>query len=81
MKPNLNFSNQYDCLVSDANREKAIKLLNKMQSEKPEMYKNADIQIKQEGTSFYIRIENMSAFDEPTKNIILRWFNAIRSFC
>jgi hypothetical protein len=81
MKPNLNFWNQYDCFIKAENREKAIKLLNKIQSEKPETYKDAKISIKQEGTSIYIRFDNMSAFDEKTTNVIKRWFNSIHSFC
>ncbi len=81
MKPNYNFYNQYDCLVKKENREKAIKFLNRLQEEKPELYRSADISIKQTGTEMYIRFDNMSAFDEATKNVVLRWFNAIHSFC
>lgn len=81
MKPNLNFHNQYECFVKQENREKAIKLINKLQSEKPDIYRQAKINIKQEGTDIRIHIDNMSAFDESTKLIILRWFNSINSYC
>ena len=81
MKPNLNFWNQYDCLVKEENREKAIKFLKKLQDEKPDLYKFAIITIKQTGTDMAIRIDNMSAFDESTRKIVLRWFNSINSFC
>jgi hypothetical protein len=68
-------------MVANENREKAIKLLDKIKSEKPEVYGKAEISIKQEGTKLYIFINNMSAFDESTKNVILKWMNSIKSFC
>jgi hypothetical protein len=81
MKPNLNFWNQYDCLVKEENREKAVKFLKKLQDEKPDLYKSAIITIRQTGTDMAIKIDNMSAFDESTRKIVLRWFNSINSFC
>jgi hypothetical protein len=80
MKPNLNFWNQYDCFVKQENREKAIKFLRKLQDEKPDLYKSADITVKQNGTDLYMKIDNMSAFDESTKKVVLRWFNSINSY-
>ena len=81
MKPNLNFYNQYSCTVKVNNREKAIKFLNRLQEENLELYRLAKITIKQTGTELYIHFDNMSAFDEATKRIILKWFNSINSFC
>lgn len=81
MKRNDNFYNQYDCFVVLENREKALKLLNKLKEEKSEIYRIADIKIKQEGTSMYINFNNMEAFDESTTNVIKRWFNSINSYC
>jgi|688.fasta_scaffold2207333_2 hypothetical protein len=81
MNRNDNFYNQYDCFVVLENREKAIKLLDKLKVEKPEVYREADIKIKQEGTSLYINFNNMAAFDESTTTVIKRWFNSINSYC
>ena len=80
IKPNLNFNNQYYCCIVGENRERAIALLNKIQKERPEIYRNAGIEIRQEGIDMYIRIENMSVFEAESRLIILRWFNSIRTY-
>lgn len=80
MKPNINFWNQYDCFILQENREKALKLLDRLKSEKPEVYRDAAVTTKQQGTSLYIRFDNMAAFDEKTTNVIKRWFNSINSY-
>ena len=80
MKPNLNFHNEYFASIPKENREKALTLLRKISAEKPEMYRDLKIQIKDEiEGGLEIFITNSSAMDLPTKRVVFNFLNSIRT--
>lgn len=79
MKHNTNFHNEYEAEISKENREKALSLFKKMSSSKPGLLQEAKIKIDDnlEGAVF-ISIGNMSAFDESSRSVILRFLNSLK---
>ena len=76
MKPNLNFHNEYYATIQPSDRLTVLALFKKMSDSKPGLFQDAKIRIKDEvkGT-LCVYVGNLSAFDEATKNVILKFLN------
>jgi hypothetical protein len=79
MKPNVNFHNQYEARIKASDRSKALSLFNKMSESKPGLMQEAEVKIKEDvDGSLYIFINNTSAFDETTRNVIKKFLNTMK---
>lgn len=79
MKPNLNFHNEYYATIQSSDRMAVLALFKKMSDNKPGLFQDAKIQIKDEvkGT-LSVYVGNLSAFEDATKNVILKFLNAFK---
>ena len=79
MNHNLNFYNEYEAEIDKENREKALHLFKKMTDAKPGLMQNAKVKIKDDiDGKVFISIDNMSAFETKTKEIILKFLNEMK---
>jgi hypothetical protein len=79
MKPNLNFHNQYEANIEPSRREKALLLFKKMSESKPGLMQEAEIKIKDSTDGrLYILINNTSAFDQKTKEVVFKFLNDLK---
>jgi hypothetical protein len=79
MRPNLNFHNQYEATIEPSRREKALLLFKRMSESRPGLMQEAEIKIKDSTDGrVYILINNTSAFDTKTKEIIFKFLNDLQ---
>ncbi len=79
MKANKNFENQYEAVIQPKDREKALSIFKKMSESKPGLFQEAKVSIKDQlNGGLYILIDNTSAFDESTINVIRKFLNQLQ---